>query len=85
VRLGPAAISPLVEDGNRLLRIALLALNNSSRKTNSPSGSMPVMLVATVPSRSRARSTGPKISLGSEKRVSMYSKYRPRTAMLNAG
>src|SRR5436309_1501852 len=35
--------------------MALLALNSSSRKANSASGSMPVMTVATTPSRSRAR------------------------------
>ena len=63
--------------------MALLALNNSSRNTNSASGNMPVVTVTTVPSRSRAMSMGPKISLGSENRVSMYSKYRPSTASAN--
>ena len=35
---------------------------------------MPAVLVATTPSFKRAMSIGPKISFGSEKRVSMYSK-----------
>ena len=65
------------------MRIALLALKSSSRKANSASGSIPVVTVATAPSRSLARSIGPKISLGSEKRVSKYSKYRPCTADAN--
>src|SRR5258708_2441063 len=60
--------------------MALLALKISSRKISSASGSMPVVTVATTPSRRRAMSMGPNSSFGSEKRVSMYSTSGPRTA-----
>ena len=55
------------------LRIALLPMNSSSRKSNSASGSISVVTVATDPSRSRAGSFDPKISFGSAYRVSRYS------------
>ena len=55
-------------------RMAELDLKISSRKTRSASGSMESTRRTNVPSRKALMSTGPKISFGSEKRVSRYSK-----------
>ena len=54
--------------------MALLALKTSSRNTISASGIIPDVRRLYDPSRKAWMSMGPKISFGSVKRVSRYSK-----------